>query len=308
VAPGLVDINTNLGYQGAAAAGTGIVLTSNGEILTNNHVIDGATSIKVTDLGNGQTYNATVVGYDRTQDVAVLQLQGASGLRTATLGDSSAVTVGEAVVGIGNAGGIGGSPSAAGGSVIALNQSITASDDGSNAEQLTGLIQTNAQIQPGDSGGPLVDATGKVIGMDTAASANGVQTQSASTGTQAFAIPINQALDIAKQITGGRSSDVIHLGSTAFLGIEVSQSGANGITQSAGVAISGVASGSPAASAGLSAGDTIISVAGHTVSTPSDLSSVVLGLHPGQTVKVVYQDASGAEQTANVTLASGPPQ
>ena len=151
------------------------MLTSTGEILTNNHVIDGATSISVTDVGNGKTYKATVVGYDKSHDIAVLQLQGASGLKTAKIGDSSKATVGESVVAIGNAGGTGGTPSAAGGSIVALNQQITASDElGGASEQLTGLIEVNADVQPGDSGGSLVDSAGQVIGIDTAASgANG---------------------------------------------------------------------------------------------------------------------------------------
>ena len=152
VDPGLVDVTSTLGYEGATAMGTGIVLTSNGEILTNNHVVNGATSVSVTDIGNGKTYKATVVGYDESHDVAVLQLSGASGLTTATTGNSSTVKVGDSVVGLGNAGGTGGTPSVAPGSVTALNQSITASDEGSgSSEQLSGLIETNADIQPGDS-------------------------------------------------------------------------------------------------------------------------------------------------------------
>ena len=172
VDPGLVDVNVTFGYQNVGGAGTGIVLTSDGEVLTNNHVIDGATKISVTDLGNGQTYPAAVVGYDSTHDIAVLQLQGASGLRTATL-SKSAPTVGEEVVAIGNVGGRGGTPTTAGGSITGLNQSITASDslDGTN-EQLTGLIETNADVQEGDSGGSLVNSAGQVIGMDTAASSS----------------------------------------------------------------------------------------------------------------------------------------
>jgi S1-C subfamily serine protease len=171
VDPGLVDINTTLGYQNAAAAGTGIVLTSNGEVLTNNHVIEGSTSISVTDIGNGKTYKATVVGYDQSKDVAVIQLIGASGLKTASLGNSSTVAAGDKVVALGNAGGAGGTPSVAAGQVVALNQSITASDESSGlSENLTGLIESNADIQAGDSGGSLVNQYGQVIGMDTAAS------------------------------------------------------------------------------------------------------------------------------------------
>jgi S1-C subfamily serine protease len=128
VSPALVNITTTLGYQSGVAAGTGAVLTSDGEVLTNNHVIAGATKIIVTDIGNGKTYTATVVGYDPSNDIAVIQLKGASGLETADLGDSSKAIVGTSVTGIGNAGGTGGAPSAAAGSISAVNQSITALD------------------------------------------------------------------------------------------------------------------------------------------------------------------------------------
>ena len=169
--PGLVDVVSSLGYQGAEAAGTGLVLNSTGEILTNDHVIDGATSIKVTDIGNGHTYTASVVGYDKTRDVAVIQLKNASGLTTVTLGDSSQVKSGDKVVALGNAGGKGGTPSVAPGHVTALGQAITASDEGGgSSEHLTGMIETNAPIQPGDSGGALVNTAGQVVGINTAAS------------------------------------------------------------------------------------------------------------------------------------------
>jgi S1-C subfamily serine protease len=159
--PGLADVVSTLGYQQAISAGTGLVLTSSGEVLTNNHVIEGATSIKVTDVGNGRTYPATVVGYDSSGDIAVLHLQGASGLRTVTLGNSSKVTVGEKVIALGNAGGKGGTPAVAAGKVTGLSESITATDEAASAsEHLTGLIRTNAGLQAGDSGGPLVSTTG----------------------------------------------------------------------------------------------------------------------------------------------------
>jgi S1-C subfamily serine protease len=224
VDPALVDVVSTDGDSGEVAAGTGIVLTSNGTVLTNNHVIRGATSIKVTDVGNKRTYTAKVVGYDATKDVAVIQLQNASGLTTASLGDSSSVQTGDSVTALGNAGGKGGTPSVAGGTVTALNQSITASDEGSgvNSEQLTGLIETNADIQPGDSGGALVNSYGQVVGMNTAAS-SGTQVQSdsgQSAPVQAYAIPIDNAETIAKQIEAGQGSSTVHIGATAFLGIE----------------------------------------------------------------------------------------
>jgi S1-C subfamily serine protease len=325
VDPALVDIVSTNSTTGSVAAGTGIVLTSNGEILTNNHVIRGATSLKVTDVGNGKTYAATVVGYDASDDVAVIQLQNASGLTTASLGDSSSVQTGDAVTALGNAGGKGGTPSVASGSVTDLNQSITASDEGSGvSEQLTGLIQTNADIQPGDSGGALVNSHGQVIGMNTAAS-SGFQFQSQSQGSQeqAYAIPIDSALTIAKQIESGNGSSTVHIGETAFLGIETtgssSGSGSDGFGgfggdgtgdgsggSGAGVTIAGALSGSPAASAGLAEGDTITSVGGQSVSSATDIQQVLVKYHPGDKISVEWVDQSGQSQSATVTLTSGP--
>ena len=300
VDPALVDVNTTLGYQSAEAAGTGIVLSSNGLVLTNNHVIDGATSISVTDVGNGRVYSATVVGYDRSSDIAVLQLRGASGLKVASIGNSSKVRVGEAVVGIGNAGGVGGTPEVAGGSVIALNRSITATEqDGGNPENLKGLIQVNADIQPGDSGGPLVDTAGKVLGMDTAASA-GFSFQTA--GTQGYAIPINSAVAIAHKIASGHASSTIHIGRTGFLGVGV-YSTQNG---SPGALVARVESGTPAAGVGLIAGDVIKSLGGHTVSNPQALTTLIQQYHPGDSLRIIWTDASGARHSGTLKLAVGP--
>jgi S1-C subfamily serine protease len=304
-------------------------------VLTNNHVIDGATSTKVTDIGNGKTYTATVVGYDASHDVAVLQLQGASGLTTASLGDSSTVQAGNSVVALGNAGGKGGTPSVATGTVTALNQSITASDEGSGvSEQLTGLIETNADIQPGDSGGSLVNAYGQVIGMDTAASSSGSQIQgepgqsgqSGQSAEQAYAIPINEALSIAKQIEAQTTSSDVHIGATAFLGVELgssdssgsgtgsgsgfgsfpgfSQGGSQGNTS--GVTIAGALSGSPAANAGLGQGDTITAVGGQTVSSAQDVAHALVKYHPGDSISLTWTDQYGQSHTSNLTLTTGP--
>jgi S1-C subfamily serine protease len=304
VSPGLVDINTTLGYQGEEAAGTGIVLTSSGLILTINHVITGATRISITDVGNSKTYPASVVGYDRTDDIAVLQLSGASGLQTATLGSSSGIALGQAVVGVGNAGGTGGVPSYAGGSVTALNQSITATDEGNGtSEQLTGLIQTNADIQPGDSGGALVNTAGQVIGVDTAASAGFSFQQQ---GTQGFAIPIDKAMSIVQQIRAGKASTTIHLGATPFLGIGLQPTNsANGNTQ-VGTTITTIIPGTPAAKLGLVAGDTITGIGGVSVNTGNDLTTAIDEHHPGDRISVSWTDTSGASHTADVTLVTGP--
>ena len=346
VDPALVDVVSTDGDQGATSMGTGIVLSATGEVLTNNHVVNGATSIKVTDIGNGKTYTATVVGYDATHDIAVLQLEGASGLTTASLGNSSTVQVGNSVTALGNAEGKGGTPSVATGTVTALNQSITASDELSSvSEQLTGLIETNAPIQPGDSGGSLVNSYGQVIGMDTAASSSDQADGQSSTATQAYAIPINEAVSIAQQIEAGTTTADIHIGATAFLGVELqgssssgsssggfggfggSGSGSNGFGgfggfggsdgsgsfggqnsqgSTTGVAVAGTLSGSPAANAGLAAGDTITAIGGQSVSSAEDIAHALVKYHPGNSVSVTWVDQSGQTQTANLTLASGP--
>jgi S1-C subfamily serine protease len=306
VSPGLVDVTSTLGYAGGVAEGTGMVLTSSGEVLTNNHVIAGATSIKVRDVGNGRTYTATVVGYSDSDDVAVLQLQGASGLATVSVGNSSSVAAGNDVVALGNAEGKGGSPAVVTGNVTGLGATITAEDqDSGNAEHLTDMIRTNANIEPGDSGGPLVNTTGQVIGMDTAAStaSPGQVGTTAATATTAFSIPINRAMSIADQIEAGTSSATVHIGATAFLGVEVASSSA---AYSSGVAIEGVLPGTAAAAAGLSQGGTIVSVGGHLVNSPAGLQSVMQQYHPGDKVKVTWTDQYGQQQTSTVTLTAGP--
>ncbi|MEO7125488.1 MAG: trypsin-like peptidase domain-containing protein [Nakamurella sp.] len=289
----VVDIDDLFGYQQAAGAGTGIVLTSTGLVLTNNHVIDGATTIKATDRGNGKTYTATVVGYSPTSDIALVQLTGASGLATATLGDSSAVTVGEPIVGIGNAEGVGGTPSAAGGSVMALNKSVSVGDDMyGTTTQLTGMIQINADILPGDSGGPLVTASGQVIGIDTAAAAG---QETAASDFEGEATPINTAKAIVATIESGHGTDTVHVGQTAALGLLMQ-----------GNVVGGVIPNGAAAAANLQAGDEITSVGGHPITAGTSLQNLMLGYHPGQSVSLGWADPTGAAHHATVKLGSGP--
>lgn len=305
--PALVDIVSTFSYQQAQGAGTGIVLTSNGEILTNNHVIAGATSISVTDVGNGRTYSASVVGYDAAHDVAVLQLKGASGLKTASI-SSAAVTVGQPVVGVGNAGGTGGTPTAAAGKVTALDQSITATNElTGTSEQLSGLIAVDANIQSGDSGGALVDSSGAVVGVDTAGSGNYSLSSQSGRG---FAVPIGDAMAIAKAIEAGQGSATTHVGESAFLGVLMGSSG-NGrpgrTSAGGGAVVGGVVAGDPAAKAGIVAGDTITSLGGKTVDSATTLGQLMIGYHPGDTVTIGWVDTSGTAHTAKVTLVSGPP-
>jgi S1-C subfamily serine protease len=301
VDPAIVDINTTLGLQNARAAGTGIVLTAAGIVLTNNHVIQGATDISAVDVGNGRTYKGTVVGYDTQEDIAVVQLAGASGLPTASVGDSSTVKVGDPILALGNAGGVGGTPAAVTGSVTSTDRSITATDEAGGSEDLIGLIEVAADIEPGDSGGPLVNAQGKVIGVDTAAS-SGFQMQ--ASGGRGFAIPINQAMSIANKIIGNQPSDIIHIGPTAFIGILTNADRSSGVQ---GAPVAGVVSGSPAERAGIVTGDVITSVDGSTVGSDTVIGSLMIPHHPGDTIKISWINGNGRGFSTNITLAEGPP-
>jgi S1-C subfamily serine protease len=216
---GLVIINTTLQYSSEQAAGTGMVINAGGLVLTNNHVIENATKITATVASTGKTYQAKVVGYDVTGDIALIQLRNPSGLHPVPIGDASKVKTGAAVVALGNAEGQNQIVPATG-HVTGLNQTIMASDQGGtvSSETLHGMIETDANVVAGDSGGPLVNSAGRVIGMDTAGnSVSGPQQQSVS----GFAIPINTALSVARQITAGHAGSTIVVGYPPFIGIYV---------------------------------------------------------------------------------------
>jgi S1-C subfamily serine protease len=301
IGTGVVVIDTNLAYQGAQAAGTGMVLTSSGVVLTNNHVIRDATAIRVVVPTTGRSFTAKVVGYDASDDVAILQASGASNLKTIPLGDSSTLNAGQSVQALGNAGGTG-SLRPASGTVTGVDRAITVSDDQGGSESLKGMIETNAEVQPGDSGGPLMNAAGQVVGMDTAASVgNGFEQAATSDG---YAIPINKAMSIAQQIMRGDASATIHVGDTAFLGVEVAENSYGG----SGAVITSVVPGGPADSAGLTPGDLITSFGGQAVSSPTGLTTIVMTQKPGAPISATYVDQEGATQTANLALASGPPR
>lgn len=310
---GVAIIDTVLQYNDAEAAGTGIILTSNGEILTNNHVVEGSTSIKVTIASTGKTYAATVVGTDATDDVAVLQLTGASGLTTASIDSSGSIAVGDGVTAVGNAGGTG-TLTAASGSVTGTDKTITTqAEEAVASETLNGLIETDAAIEAGDSGGPLYDASGDIIGIDTAASSNTAE-------SDGYAIPIEDALGIAGQIESGESSSTVTIGLPAFLGVEVAADGSTTgggdatdpgygggtSTTVSGAQIAQVIDGTAAASAGLEAGDTITAVNGTAISSSDGLTATLAQLKPGASATITYTDATGASNTVTVTLGSGP--
>ena len=284
---GVVVIYTNLRLEDTAAAGTGMVLTSSGRILTNNHVIAGATTIRVGVPNATHQYAARVVGYDIADDVAVLQLRGAKNLTTVTIGSSATLTVGASVTAVGNSGGFGRLISVRG-RVIGLRKSITVQYDSGERHRLAGLIETNAALRPGDSGGPLLDTAGRVVGMDTAAW---------RFGRDAYAIPIATATRVTTQIVSGKASPRVHIGATAFLGVQVQ-----------GTTVADVVAGSPAAAAGLKPGDVIVSIGGRRVTSEAGITSAVLAHKPGQVVTVVYTDETGTSRAARVRLATGPPQ
>ena len=341
VSPGVVLINTTLQYNSEAAAGTGMVINADGLVLTNNHVIKGSTRITATVAATGKTYQARVVGYDVTGDIALIQLQQASGLTTVPIGNSSSARVGEAVVALGNAEGQG-KITAATGHVTALNATITASDEAgsTSTETLHGMIQTNADIQPGDSGGPLASSAG-VIGMDTAGNAPG-DMQGPAAG---FAIPINTALSVARQIAAGHASSTITIGYPPFIGVFIGSGsssdpqaqaqqqaqgsgafGGSGNTPrcydsntdlvvpssiapvGSGTLIDGTICGSPAAAAGMTGGAVITAINGRAVGSPDDFAGIVARFHPGDTVSVTWVSPSGQRTTSSLHLTAGPPQ
>ena len=309
---GVAIIETVLGYQSAEAAGTGLVLTSEGLILTNNHVVEGSTEISVTIASTGETYSATVVGTDAEDDVAVLQLDDASGLDTVTIDDDDE-SIGDAITAVGNASG-GGVLMAADGEITDLESTVTTSSEGATAgETLDGMIEIAADVVSGDSGGAVLDSEGEVIGVTTAAS-------SGTAVTVAYAIPIEDALDIVDQILAGDESDGVALGYPAFLGVQVAseQAGLAGgstsagrpvdgaASSAAGATVAGVIDGTPAAQIGLAAGDTITAVDGTSAADAAALTEVLATYDAGDAVTITWTDESGVTQSASVTLIEGP--
>jgi S1-C subfamily serine protease len=304
----VVDIDTSaevLGSDGLRplGAGTGMVLTADGEILTNNHVVAGASAIQVTIPGRGLE-TATVIGVDPTDDVALLRLNDVSGLSTVTIGDSSTVQVGDRVTAIGNAFGAPGPPTSTTGTVTAVHRSIVARDPaGDSTEHLNDVIQIDAGVHPGDSGGALVNQDGQVIGIITAGPSN-------STAGVGFAIPIDAALGIVSEIRAGHESSTILLGERGFIGVAVRPLDAAtatrlGLTDTSGALVSGVKEGSPAAQAGITAPSVITSIDGRPVGTLDELGAAIHAKTPGEQIAVTWVDAQG-EHAATLTLAAGP--
>jgi S1-C subfamily serine protease len=296
---GVVVVNTSLALVRNSAAGTGIVLSASGLVLTNNHVIRGATTIRVTDPSDGLTFPATVVGYSIAKDVALLQLKNPRRLAPARLGNSSTARIGQSVTAVGNAGGSG-SLTVVTGRVTGLRRSITV-NDGEGQSRLVGLIETDAPLQPGDSGGPLL-ANGRVIGVDAAASS----TTGFTDASDGYAIPINVAVSVARQIESGRRSSTVHVGPTAFLGVLLARPDYPG--DSEGAIVDDVFTGSAADRAGIEHGNVITAAGGRTIASAGDLRRVMFRAVPGKPLRIAWTDSKGNTRRATVYPAAGPPQ
>ncbi len=305
VSPSIVAIETSqvgLGGIYGAGAGSGIIISADGLVLTNNHVITGADSIKV-KTSAGKEYDAAVIGADPSHDVAVVRMSGATGLKAATLGDTTTLKVGDTVVAIGNAFDLGATPTVTEGIVSAKGRSIETS-----TESLSNLIQTDAAINPGNSGGALVNAAGEVVGINAA----GIQ------GAQniGFAIDINSVKTVITQLEQGKGTgngSGATTNSAAFLGISTvavsdltpAERQQLGVTADHGVVVTSVEPGAGAAQAGLRTGDVITAIDGKSVTTTDDVRNAISAKKPNDTLQVTYE-RNGQQQTVTARLGTRP--
>lgn len=304
VEPGMVQITTAVDFQGVVGNGTGIVLSPDGVVLTNHHVVQGANTIRANSLGTGQVFDADVVGYDRDDDIAVLQLRGASGLPVAPLGDSNTIALGDPVLTLGNANGTGNPLTHEQGAVTALGRAIDAEDElTGSSHNLGGLIESSTNLKSGDSGGALVNGAGQVVGLNAAATYNFRMDGESTPGGQGFAIPINRALDIANQIRSGAASSEVHIGPSAMLGVGIDASGSR---RGGGLALRSILRGGPADQVGLRPGDVLMTIDGAPINSANELTALLDQRYPGNVIDVNWVDRSGQSQNAKVTLEPGP--
>jgi putative serine protease PepD len=295
--------------QGQEDQGSGMIITSTGEVVTNNHVIAGATTITVTLYGQTKALPATVVDTDPSNDVALLQITGGANLPTVSYANSDHVQVGDGVVAIGNALGLSlSTPTVTEGIISAKGRTVTAGDSGTGAtETLTDMFQTDAAINPGNSGGPLVDSSGMVIAMNTAVAANSSGTSEAQ--GIGFAIPVNK---IQNLLPGLRSHSIgsASTSGTGFLGVSLETvtpqlRSTYGFVPTKGAVVTQLQSGSPADQAGIQIGDVIVSLDGKTVSSADQLAVAIQGDKPGQRVKIgLYRGQN--QRTVTATLVANP--
>lgn len=289
---GIVEISTTIGYDEGEAAGTGLVLDSDGLVVTNHHVVEGATSVTVTVPSTGQKYDAEVLGYDARRDVAVLQLEDASGLATVST-DTAGVSTGDSVTAVGDAGGDGGGLTSAPGDVSDPSENITVQDDLTGQDRsLARLVETTSDVVPGDSGGALLDSDGQVVGMTVAASSGAT-----SETVDGYAIPISRVLDVVHQVESADASGSVVIGGTPLLGVQLADDSAT---------LAGVVDASPAAGLGLAAGDTVTALDGTAVGTADQLRAAVAAHEPGDPVTVTWTDRDGTAHSGQATLVNGP--
>ncbi|MFI9510715.1 S1C family serine protease [Nocardia sp. NPDC052566] len=300
VEPALVHISASTKPFGLGAAGSGIVLTAGGQVLTSHHVVKGADTVSVTDVGNGQVYPATVLGYDSTADIALLELAGAVDLVTAHIGSSAGLRLHDEVMAIGNAGGTGGTPTAIAGTITDLNSTIVALNSADlTRKSLTGMLEIAAPVTSGQSGGALADRDGAVVGVITAAS--GEPAREVGRAPNGYAVPMDTAMRVVRQIRSGTPTDDVHIGPTATLGVLISDAKPSGARID--VAIYGL----PAHSAGLLDGEVITSVDGRAITTARALRAAINVRKPDETVRLGVTGAGGAQRIVSVVLALGAP-
>lgn len=280
--------------------GTGIIISADGDILTNNHVVEEAADggQLVVTFNDGSTATATIVGRDPATDIAVIKAKGKTGLKVASLGDSKELRVGQPVVAIGSPYGL--ESTVTSGIVSALNRPVSPASESTTSQSNTAFpaIQTDAAINPGNSGGPLVDLDGNVIGINSAIKSSSDSSGSA-TGSigLGFAIPINLAKSVAKQILAGKT--VEH----ARIGVTVSTATSNNGLTTSGAKVAKVESGSAGAKAGLKSGDVITAVDGHAVPDNTALIATIRGYQPGDKVELTI-NRGGKSQEVELTLGS----
>ncbi|PXX65079.1 S1-C subfamily serine protease [Nocardia tenerifensis] len=299
VDPALVDISASTKPFGLGAAGSGIVLTADGQVLTSHHVIKGADTVTVTDVGDGREYDAVVLGYDAEADIALLALTGAAGLATARIGNSAEARVRDEVLAIGNAGGVGGTPTAIQGTLTDLDSTIVALNAADlSRKPLTGMLEVAAAVSSGQSGGALADRAGAVIGVIAAASGDATRASRAPNG---YAVPIDTAMRVVAQIRSGTPTETVHVGPTATLGVLTTDA------KTGGARIDLAIYGSPAYAAGLTHGEVIAAVDGQPVTSARALHAAINVRKPDDAVRLEVLDPAGASRTVTVVLALGPP-
>jgi S1-C subfamily serine protease len=305
VIPAVVSIDVK--SNGEEDQGTGMIITSSGEVITNNHVIElysqgGNTgTITVTEYGQTKALPTTLVGYDQSKDVALLKIDNASDLPTVTFGNSGKTVVGDAVVAIGNALGLAaGTPTVTQGIISALGRSVTAGGEGTQTETLQNMMPTDAAINPGNSGGPLIDTSGQVIGMNTAVA--GSSSDGTSSQNIGFAIPAASVESLISELQkGGQSGN-----GGGYLGVDITTltpalRQQYGFTPTTGAVILSVVPGSPADKAGLVQGDVIVSIDGTNITSSDDLQKQIQNSKAGQSVSITYY-VGDSKRTTTATL------